>query len=55
MAKKKTTRKAEKTELERHEEYVEFLKKRVFSDNYKNNVDIEMNTTKQKQNTIKQN
>jgi hypothetical protein len=41
MAKKKKTRKVEKTDLERHEEYVEFLKKRVFSKNYKNNVDEE--------------
>jgi hypothetical protein len=38
MSKKKTL-KVEKTDLERHEEYVEFLKKRVFSENYKNNVD----------------
>jgi hypothetical protein len=38
MAKKKKTRKVEKTDLERHEEYVEFLKKRVFSKNYKENV-----------------
>ena len=34
MAKKKTI---EKTDLERHEDFVEFLKKKVFSLNYKQN------------------
>lgn len=34
-------KKETKTELEKHHEYVEFLKKRVFSENYKTNVSTE--------------
>jgi hypothetical protein len=48
MAKRKQ-RKEVKTDLEKHIEYVEFLRKRVFSENFKNNVsEEEYKKTKQK-------
>jgi hypothetical protein len=37
----KLKRKEEKTELQKHIEYVDFLKKRVFSLNFKNNSSVE--------------
>lgn len=39
MAKRK--KQTQKTDLERYKEYVEFLRKRVFSENYKSNVSEE--------------